>query len=67
MIKGPRRSAKQAVEKFIETAILKLEVCTENVEPIRNQLQAIHSIACTMSWHDIARKIEKALQPKRKE
>jgi hypothetical protein len=65
MIKGARRSAKQVVEKFVSTAILKIEVCGAGTDPIRDQLLIYRGDRSRARVDDIETKITRALDPKR--
>lgn len=62
-----RKSAKQVVTKFVNVAVMKVEICSAGTEPIRVQLGAYLSVARELGWTDLVTKIEKALNSKPKE
>lgn len=61
--RSTRRSARQVIERFINTALLKAEVCTAGIEPVHFQLAVYKTIAREMGWTDLVNKIERVLKP----
>ena len=68
---GPstRKTAKQVIEKFINTAILKIEVCGPEAAGggIMMQLAVYRQIAREVGWTEMQNKIDRVLnqqQPK---
>lgn len=59
--RSTRKSARQVIEKFINTALLKAEVCTVGIEPVHFQLAVYKTIAREMGWTDLYNRIDKAL------
>lgn len=62
MIKGARRSAKQVVDKYVQAAIMKIEVCGSGTAQVYEQLKIYRGIANDLGWTDIATKIDNCLR-----
>jgi hypothetical protein len=57
-----RKSAKQVVTKFVNNALLKIEICSTGTEPVRVHLGAYRSIAREMGWTDLVSRIDRGLK-----
>lgn len=62
MISGVRKSAKQAVLKFVDAAIMKIDVCGIVDARVKDQLLIYKAIAREMNWSDVESKINKAIE-----
>ena len=61
--RSTRKSARQVIEKFINTACMKAEVCTAGLAPVHSQLAVYKTIAIEMGWYDLVNKIDRAIKP----